>query len=240
MRKLRLVLVALLSLGPLVAYADLVTGTIEDWVESGPLQVIGDGNNSVTLWWSSNTFDRGFFYGSAFTGDSDVAFATGVSDISEISDASVFAFTNGAIGPNCDADCSGTGVGDFIVWRNINTGHYGVLRVDDIVGNLGPLNGTWWFQTDGTGNFVTDPDDPETLLEELGAEVAGIGPGTSLADKISLAQTYLAVPDVQSTCAMLNAFRNQVRAQRGKKLTIELANQLIADAETIQEIIGCD
>lgn len=239
LRKIGLVLVALLSFGSLAAHGELVTGTIEDWQESGPFQVIGDGSNSVTLWWSANTFDRGFFYGSLFTGDSDVAYATGVSDISEIDDASVFAFTNNSIGPNCDADCSGTGVGEFIVWRNINTGHYGVLRIDDIVGNLGPLSGTWWFQTDGTGNFAPVTD-PETLLEELGADVAGVGPGRSLASKVMLAQTYLAVPDVESTCAMLNAFRNQVGAQRGKKLTVELADELTADAEAIQAAVGCN
>ena len=54
-------------------------------------------------------------------------------------------------------------------------------------------------------------NDPGTLLEQLGTTVTGAGPGRSLADKIMLAQTYLAVPDVQSTCAMLGDFLNQVR-----------------------------
>lgn len=81
---------------------------------------------------------------------------------------------------------------------------------------------------------------PGTLLEELGTAVTGVGPGSSLADKINLVQTYLAVPDVQSACAMLNAFQNQVRAQRGKKLTVELADELTADAEAIQAAIGCN
>ena len=68
----------------------------------------------------------------------------------------------------------------------------------------------------------------------------GVGPGNSLADKIMLAQTYLAVPDVQSTCAILSDFLNQVRAQRGKKLTIEIADQLTADAQAIMDAIGCN
>ena len=55
-----------------------------------------------------------------------------------------------------------------------------------------------------------------------------------------LAQTYLAVPDVQSTCEMLNAFLNQVRAQRGKMLTLEVADQLTADAQAIMDAIGCN
>ena len=82
--------------------------------------------------------------------------------------------------------------------------------------------------------------EPEILLEELGTAVTGVGPGNSLADKIMLAQTFLAVPDVQSTCAMLADFLNQVRAQRGKMLTLEVADQLTADAQAIMDAIGCN
>ena len=53
-----------------------------------------------------------------------------------------------------------------------------------------------------------------------------------------LAQTYLAAPDVQSTCAILNDFQNQVRAQGGKKLTIETADQLTADAQAVMDAIS--
>ena len=81
---------------------------------------------------------------------------------------------------------------------------------------------------------------PGTLLEDLGTAVTGVGPGNSLADKIELAQAYLAVPDVQSTCAVLNAFLNQVRAQRDKKLAPEVADQLTEDALVIMNLIGCD
>ena len=77
-------------------------------------------------------------------------------------------------------------------------------------------------------------------MEELGTVVRGVGPGKSLADKIELAQAYLAVPDVQSTCEVLNAFLNQVRAQRGKKLTSELADELTEDALVITDAIGCN
>ena len=81
---------------------------------------------------------------------------------------------------------------------------------------------------------------PGTLLEQLGADVAGVGPGNSLADKVVLAQTYLAVPDIQTTCAVLTGFINQVRAQRGKKLTLEKADQLTGDALIIMDAIRCD
>jgi hypothetical protein len=140
------------------ADAAVISGNITDWDESGSLMNIGDGGNSVNMWWSITTFDKGWFYGSSSTGDSDVAFASGVTTISDISDASVFTYNNDYTGPHCDADCATNGVGDFLVWKNTGTGHYGVLRIDDIIVQdinvpLATLYGTWWFQTDGTGDF---------------------------------------------------------------------------------------
>jgi len=82
--------------------------------------------------------------------------------------------------------------------------------------------------------------EPAVLLQRLGAAVTEVGPGSSLADKIALAQVYLAVPDVQSTCEALNAFRNQVRAQQGKKLAEQDAVQFDADAQQIMDAIGCN
>jgi hypothetical protein len=142
--------------------ASIISGTISNWQESGPTQTIGDGTNHVSLEWSINTYDRGWFYGSDYSGDTDVAYATGITDISQISDASIFSFTSTYTGPHCDADCYASDIGDFLIWRNINTGYYGVLRIDDIVVTnmmtpIADLNGTWWFQTDGTANFSAVP-----------------------------------------------------------------------------------
>lgn len=159
---------AIASCLTVTARAAVISGVIDGWTESGPLWRIGDGTNSVTLWWSLNTNDRGWFYGSAHTHDSDVAYAAGVSDVADI-DASTLTFTSLFVGPLCDADCTGTGIGSFVVWRNISSGFFGVLRVDDIVwsGNVeGPpatLRGTWWFQTDGTGRFA--PTTPTPITE---------------------------------------------------------------------------
>jgi len=82
--------------------------------------------------------------------------------------------------------------------------------------------------------------DPAALLQQLLVDVAGVGPGKSLADKVGLAQTYYAVPDVQATCAMLTDFGNEVRAQRGKKITAEVADELTADTLAIIGAIGCE
>ena len=80
----------------------------------------------------------------------------------------------------------------------------------------------------------------DALLEELAAAVVGVGPGKSLANKVAMAQTYYAVPDDQATCAVLHAFMNEVRAQRGKEISPDMADNLIADAQAIMTAIGCD
>jgi hypothetical protein len=81
---------------------------------------------------------------------------------------------------------------------------------------------------------------PEELLAELAAASMGVGPGTSFVDKISMALAYYQAGDNQSACEILNAFQNQVAAQRDKTLTQAQADQFDADAAAIIEAIGCD
>lgn len=130
----------------------------------------GDGANMVTGYWSINTDHKGYFYGSP----NKVAFAAGVSDISQLTDASAFAFTSTYVGPLCDAACAPNGVGDFVLWRNAG-GYYGAMRIDQIHydGFSGPttatLNGTWWFQSDGTPALaVPEPGQYALWLSGLG------------------------------------------------------------------------
>lgn len=80
------------------------------------------------------------------------------------------------------------------------------------------------------------PDALTTLLKE----VTGVGPGRSLADHVTLAQTDYAVPDIQSTCAVLTGFVNEVQAQAGKKIAQPLDMTLLADAQAIEAAIGCN
>ncbi len=85
---------------------------------------------------------------------------------------------------------------------------------------------------------TTDTDASAQLTDLLHA-VQGVGPGTSLADKVQSAQSSLASGDVASTCSILSAFINEVNAQSGKKIPVAQADQLIADAQRIQSVLAC-
>ena len=76
-------------------------------------------------------------------------------------------------------------------------------------------------------------------LADLLAAVDGVGPGTSLADKVISAQKYFANSDLPETCSTLAAFINEVKAQSGKRIPSATANQLITAANQIRMLLGC-
>jgi hypothetical protein len=167
-RSLRAALAAAALSLPASAPAEVVSGMIEDWPESGDVLVLGDGVNNLPIWWSLAHYDTGYFYGRmGLSGNSEVAAATAVTDVSQITDASAFAF--GAVTAIlCDPTCDPDQVGDFVVWHSLDNDHYLALRIDEIrVESLVPtiafLDATWWFQTDGTGNFAV-PEAPRPAL----------------------------------------------------------------------------
>jgi large repetitive protein len=101
---------------------------------------------------------------------------------------------------------------------------------------------------------ATDPDDtPSTVsgsftvtvlgaadqLTALGQAVQGVGPGTSLAGKITTAQSDLASGNTAGACSTLTLFINQVKAQSGKTIPAGQAAQLIADATRIRAVLAC-
>jgi hypothetical protein len=63
-------------------------------------------------------------------------------------------------------------------------------------------------------------------------QVVGIGPGTSLADKLGEVQGDLANNDTADACGTLGAFINEVTAQG-------LAASLVTQAQAIQTGLGC-
>ena len=100
----------------------------------------------------------------------------------------------------------------------------------------------WDFLDMVVTGFVIEalPQPVSNLLQQLLTDSTGVGPGKSLANKVTLAQTYHAVHDIPSTCAVLKSFLHEVRAQSGKKLTTGQAQALSGDAEVIMSAIACE
>jgi hypothetical protein len=73
-------------------------------------------------------------------------------------------------------------------------------------------------------------------LAALKTAVQGVGTGTSLADKITQVQAYLAAKNKAKACGTLNAFITQVKTQ---SKSIATANQLIGSAMQIEVVVGC-
>jgi hypothetical protein len=98
--------------------------------------------------------------------------------------------------------------------------------------------------TDTHGNssnatFTVHVNGAADQLADLAEAVAGVGPGTSLADKITQATAYLDANDVPDTCSILTAFTHQVKAQTGKTIPQSEAATLTADALQSQTLLGC-
>jgi hypothetical protein len=76
-------------------------------------------------------------------------------------------------------------------------------------------------------------------LDALLKEVTGLGPGSSLVNKVMLAETYYAVPDVPSTFSVLTGVLNEVNAQTAKKISVTKAAKITSDTQAIDTAIGC-
>jgi hypothetical protein len=76
-------------------------------------------------------------------------------------------------------------------------------------------------------------------LRGLGQAARGVGPGTSLVDKITKAQSSLAGGDTAGACTTLTGFVNAVSAQSGKSIPSGQAAQLIASATRIRAVLAC-
>jgi streptogramin lyase len=76
-------------------------------------------------------------------------------------------------------------------------------------------------------------------LDDLADAVVGVGPGGSLAGKVSAIQGYVAANDTADACAGLGAFINEVDAQTGKKISSAQASSLVTQAHNIEAALGC-
>jgi hypothetical protein len=87
--------------------------------------------------------------------------------------------------------------------------------------------------------FVVVVQGAATQLIDLAAAVTTVGPGTSLLDKISAAEQYLASGDTSDSCGTLGAFLHEVNAQSGKEISTAQAAELISDAQRIRAVLAC-
>ena len=143
-----------------IASAKVISGPIKNWCESESVLSFGatKENRQVQAWWSidEETGNTAYFYGVGREGNPEVelAIASGVTDISVIKNASTFSYTAGAL--------ASIKAGTLLLYHNMKTNHYAAIKVDKIK-EAEPntncpyasvvVNGTWYFQDDGTANF---------------------------------------------------------------------------------------
>ena len=98
--------------------------------------------------------------------------------------------------------------------------------------------------SDTAGNIASASFDVQVKgadeqLDDLTAAVNGVGAGSSLADKLTIARTALGAGDIGATCETLAAFMHETSAQSGKKLTPAQAAELGAAAARIRSVLSC-
>lgn len=109
------------------------------------------------------------------------------------------------------------------------------------MGVLNPVNGTS-FATAQYG-AVRILGRVKSVVEQL-ADLAlaadqADGPGNSLVAKVSLARSSVLAGEFPVACHTLEAFEFEVRAQRGKSISDQVADSLIADASQIRGALSC-
>lgn len=76
-------------------------------------------------------------------------------------------------------------------------------------------------------------------FEKLISMSAAVGPGRSLAAKVSRAWANYSAGAVSSSCGTLNAFTQEVIAQRGKSISAETADRLLSEAQALAGDLEC-
>ena len=76
-------------------------------------------------------------------------------------------------------------------------------------------------------------------VKDLLAAVQGVGPGTSLNDKVEVIQGYIGTNNTAKACAAIVSFKNEVRAQTGKSIPTAKAAALQREADRVAAALGC-
>ena len=134
---------------------------------------------------------------------------------------------------------------------------YTASAIDDVDGSVGvtcspPPGSTFPIETthvtcnasDAAGNEASASFDVHVKsageqLDDLIDRVSGIGPGSSLTEKLTDAKSALVVGNETMACDKLVAFANQAKAQSGKTLTPAEAAEFVVTANRIRSVLGC-
>jgi Tol biopolymer transport system component len=105
------------------------------------------------------------------------------------------------------------------------------------------------YASDATGDFnvyavslqlsVGADEQLSNLIAMIESMNLHAGLANSLTMKLDVAQAKLTADNVTAACNMLQAFINEVNAQRGGKLTSSQADQLLAAAQQLRATLGC-
>jgi hypothetical protein len=97
--------------------------------------------------------------------------------------------------------------------------------------------GNW---IDGGVQVTVTVEGAAQQLKDLQTAVQGTtGPGTSLSDKVSVTEAYLAAGDTAEACGTLGAMINEIQAQSGGSIPAGEASSLVAEVRQIELAIGC-
>jgi hypothetical protein len=88
-------------------------------------------------------------------------------------------------------------------------------------------------------NISASLSSPADLLAGLLTAVTGKGPGTSLADKVTLVQDYVAASNTIAACTTLSDFISEVKAQTNKTISAADAESFTAQASAIEALLSC-
>ena len=144
------------------AHADVITGTQQGNADTYVVAPSWADPNQVVFSLSGDAPWGLWIYGSSYWGalPNDWAVASGVTDISQIVNASIYPLNTGYGEIFKD---------DFVVAQG-DTGYWAVLKITNISYDASvehyehyDADFRWWYQNDGTGNFCAVPE-PSTML----------------------------------------------------------------------------
>ena len=218
------------------------------WTEAGGLVGLGNLGGSRGVAWAVNESGQvvGFSYTAGETFDTRHAFswtpAGGIVDLGTLggswSEASDVSESGAVVGGSDRAflwtEDSGMidlgTLGGSTSWaRAINDSGLIVGRADTASGET---HAALWYGL-GADELITDLI---ALVESYNLDTLG----ASLTAKLANVQRLLEAGKPTPACQILDAFVDEVEAQTGKSLTSEQAAELIAAAERIRDVIGCE